>query len=174
MASPSVSPMESVTSSSTQSSASRTTSSTSSIHPHLGRSSSYSHVFPSHQNLIKPQNPIPGTNTRGLSKETKALGRQLLQNNATIPAMQDDHSVLFSNGLQWLLDMATETEKKAAAKPRRPSTRVSPLTEDAVRGLDKHGRHSRIHEVRGTESVNNSSDNRARVNAWVSETGAAP
>jgi hypothetical protein len=173
MASPSISPMESVTSSSTQSSASRNTSSASSTHPHLARSSSYSHVFPSHQNLIKPQNPIPGTTTRGLSQDTKALARQILQNNRTTPTTQDDPISLFSNGLQWLLDMATETEK-ASIKPTRQSTRVSPLTEDAVRGLDKHGRHSRIKEVRDSESVASSSVDRARINAWVSETDAAP
>jgi hypothetical protein len=69
--------------------------------------------------------------------------------------------------------MTTETEK-ASVKPARHSSRVSPLTEDAVRGLDKHGRHSRIKEIHGTDSVASSSDNRARINAWVSETGAAP
>jgi hypothetical protein len=170
MASPSISPMESVTSSSNQSSASRTTSST---HPHLARSSSYSHVFPSHQNLIEPQNPIPGTTTRGLSQDTKALARQILQNNRAAATTHDDPVSLFSNGLQWLLDMAAETEK-ASIKSTRQSTRVSPLTEDAVRGLDKHGRHCRIKEIRDSGSVASSSVDRARINAWVSETDAAP
>lgn len=172
MTSPSISPMESVNSSST--SASRTTSSTSSTHPHLARSSSYSHVFPSHQNLIKPQDPIPGTATRGLSKDTKALARELLQKNTTIPAGQYERTLLFSSGLQWLLEAATEAEKKSPTpKPSRPSTRVSPLTEDAIRGLDRHGRYSRITEVIDGES-GSSCDNRARINAWVSETDAAP
>jgi hypothetical protein len=137
------------------------------------RSSSYSHVFPSHQNLIKPQNPIPGPTTRGLSKDTKAIARQLLQNERTSLAIHEEHPQLFSSGLQWLLDMTIETEK-ATSKPIRKQSGVSPLTEDAVRGLDKHGRHSRIKEVHGTESVASSSDHRARINAWVSETDAAP
>ena len=173
MTSPSISPMESVNSSST--SASRTTSSTSSTHSHLARSNSDSHVFPSHRNIIKPQNPVAGTNPRGLSADTKALYRQLLQNTAPVHAGQDERTVLFSSGLQWLLDVATEAESKAPrpSKPSRPSTRISPLTEDAVRGLDRHGRHSRVTELRDGES-DSSSDNRARVNAWVSETDAAP
>jgi hypothetical protein len=173
MASPSISPMESVTSSSHQSSTSRNTSSTSSTHPHLARSSSYSHVFPSHQNLVKPQNPIPGPTPRGLSKDTKDLARQLLQQNRTTLSKHEEHPQLFSSGLQWLLDMAIETER-ATTKPVRQSSRVSPLTEDAVRGLDRHGRHSRIKEIHGTESVASSSVDRARINAWVSETDAAP
>jgi hypothetical protein len=173
MASPSISPMESVTSSSHQSSTSRNTSSASSTHPHLARSSSYSHVFPSHQNLITPQNPIPGTNQRGLSKNTKDLARQLLQQNRTTLSKHEEQPQLFSSGLQWLLDVAIETER-ATPKPIRQSSRVSPLTEDAVRGLDKHGRHSRITELHGTESVASSNVDRARINAWVSETDAAP
>lgn len=99
MTTPSVSPMDSVTSSSTQSTASRVASSTSSTHPNLARSSSYSHVFPSHQNLINPSNPIPNPNTPGLSKDTKALARRLLQNNPTVPSLQDERTVLFSSGL---------------------------------------------------------------------------
>jgi len=173
MTTPSISPMESVTSSST--SASRNTSSTSSTHPHLARSSSYSHVFPSHQNLIKPQNPVAGTNTRGLSNDTKALARQLLQSNAKVAAVQDERTLLFSSGLQWLLNVATEAEKKSPTpRPSRPSTRVSPLTEDAVRGLDRHSRYSRITEIVDGQSESTSSDNRARINAWVSETDGAP
>lgn len=170
MTAPSIAPMESVNSSST--SASRTTSSTSSTHPHLSKSSSYSHVFPSHQNLVKPQSPIPGTATQGLSPDTKALARQLLHNKAPVHSVHDERTLLFSSGLQWLLDVATETEKKSP-RPSRPSTRVSLLTEDAVRGLDRHGRHSRITEVCDGES-DSLSDNRARINAWVSETDAAP
>lgn len=173
MASPSVSPMESVTSSSTQSSASRTTSSTSSIHPHLARSSSYSHVFPSHQNLVNPSNPIPEPNTRGLSKDTKALARRLLQENPAVPACKDERTLLFSSGLQWLLETATEAEK-ASPRQVRQSTRVAPLTEDAVRNLDKHRRHCRVKEVRDSDSVASSKVDRARINAWVSETDAAP
>ncbi|KAH0358023.1 hypothetical protein KCU83_g548, partial [Aureobasidium melanogenum] len=128
--------MESVTSS-TQSTTSRIASSTSSTPPNLARSSSYSHVFPSHQNLIDPSNPVPDSNTRGLSKDTKALARRLLQNNPTVSACNDERTLLFSSGLQWLLDTATEAEK-ASPRPARQSTRVAPLTEDAVRNLDKH------------------------------------
>ncbi|KAG9648781.1 hypothetical protein KCU64_g9673, partial [Aureobasidium melanogenum] len=165
--------MESVTSSSTQSTTSRIASSTSSTPPNLARSSSYSHVFPSHQNLIDPSNPIPDSNTRGLSKDTKALARRLLQNNPTVSACNDERTLLFSSGLQWLLDTATEAEK-ASPRPARQSTRVAPLTEDAVRNLDKHGRHCRVKEVRDTGSVASSKVDRARINAWVSETDAAP
>ncbi|CAD0088265.1 unnamed protein product [Aureobasidium mustum] len=174
MTTPSISPMESVTSSSTQSSTSRMASSTDSTHPNLVRSSSYSHVFPSHQNLINPTNSVPSTNTRGLSKDTKALARQLLQSNPVVPACKDERTLLFSSGLQWLLDTATEAEKESP-RPARQSTRVAPLTEDAVRKLDKHGRHCRVQEVRDSASVASSSKvDRARINAWVSETDAAP
>ncbi|CAD0108549.1 unnamed protein product [Aureobasidium uvarum] len=173
MPSPSISPMESVTSSSTQSTTSRITSSTASAHPSLARTGSYSHVFPSHQNLINAQNPVPSPTTRGLSKDTKALARQLLQNNSMISAMQDERTHLFANGLQWLLDTATEAERGAPTSTRQ-STRVSPLTEDAVRKLDKHGRHSRIKEIQDNGSVASSKVDRARINAWVSETDAAP
>jgi len=83
--------------------------------------------------------------------------------------------MLFSSGLQWLLDVATEAEKKSPTlRPNRPSTRVSPLTEDAVRGLDRHSRYSRITEIVDGQSESTSSDNRARINAWVSETDGAP
>ncbi|KEQ62399.1 uncharacterized protein M437DRAFT_49186 [Aureobasidium melanogenum CBS 110374] len=167
MTAPSISPMESVTSSSTQSSTSRNASSSSSIHPNLARSSSYSHVFPSHQNLINPSDPIR------LSEDTKALARRLLQSNPTHPALKDERTLLFSSGLQWLLDTATEAEK-ASPRSVRQSTRVSPLTEEAVRKLDKHGRHCRVKEVRDTRSMNSSEVDRARINAWVSETDAAP
>ncbi|KAK6000469.1 hypothetical protein QM012_003715 [Aureobasidium pullulans] len=173
MTTPSISPMESVTSSSAQSTNSRNTSSTSSTHPNLIRSSSYSHVFPSHQNLIDSTNPIPDTNTRGLSKDTKALARQLLPSNAALCALKDERTSLFSNGLQWLLDTAAEAER-GSPRPVRQSTRVSPLTEDAIRNLDKHGRHCRDKEVRDSASVAASKLDRARINAWVSETDAAP
>ncbi|KER00111.1 hypothetical protein AUEXF2481DRAFT_117596 [Aureobasidium subglaciale EXF-2481] len=166
MPSPSISPIDSTTSSSTQSTTSRITSSTSSKPP-FARSSSYSHVFPSTQNLV---NPVPGApNPRGLSEDTKALARKLLQNQPQCPAIQGERTKLFSNGLQWLLDAATETEKNAG-RPARHSTRVAPLTEDAVRKLDKHGRHSRIQEIRENESVASSTVDRARIDAWVSET----
>lgn len=173
MTTPSISPMESVTSSSTQSSTSRNASSSSSTHPSLARSSSYSHVFPSHQNLINPSDPIRDPDTRGLSEDTKALARRLLQSNPTHPALKDERTLLFSSGLQWLLDTATEAEK-ASPRSVRQSTRVSPLTEEAVRKLDKHGRHCRVKEVRDTRSMNSSEVDRARIHAWVSETDAAP
>ncbi|KAH0364843.1 hypothetical protein KCU65_g6559, partial [Aureobasidium melanogenum] len=173
MTTPSISPMESVTSSSTQSSTSRNASSSSSTHPNLARSSSYSHVFPSHHNLVNSSNSIPDANTRGLSEDTKALARRLLQNNPTISACQDERTLLFSSGLQWLLDTATEAEK-ASPRSVRQSTRVSPLTEDAIRSLDKHGRHCRVKEIRDTRSMASSEVDRARINAWVSETDAAP
>lgn len=173
MTTPSISPMESATSSSTQSTTSRIASSTSSTHPDLARSSSYSHVFPSHQNLIDSSNLVSDPNTRGLSKDTKALARRLLQNNPSVPALQDERTLLFSSGLQWLLDTATEAEK-GSPRPVRHSTRVAPLTEDAVRNLDKHGRHCRVKEVRDSASVASSKVDRARINAWVSETDAAP
>ncbi|KAI5240864.1 hypothetical protein E4T42_08240 [Aureobasidium subglaciale] len=134
MPSPSISPMDSTTSSSTQSTTSCITSSTSSKPP-FARSSSYSHVFPSTQNLV---NPVPGApNPRGLSEDTKALARKLLQNQPQCPAIQGERTKLFSNGLQWLLDAATETEKN---------------------------------EIRENESVASSTVDRARIDAWVSET----
>ena len=173
MASPSISPMESVTSSSTQSTASHNASSTIATHPNLARTGSYSHVFPSPQNLINAQNPIASTNTRGLSKDTKALARQLLQDNSIVSAMQDERTHLFASGLQWLLDTATEAERGYPTSTRQ-STRVAPLTEDAVRKLDKHGGHSRIKELQDNGSVARSKVDRARINAWVSETDAVP
>ncbi|KAI5202338.1 hypothetical protein E4T39_04726 [Aureobasidium subglaciale] len=161
MPAPSISPMESTTSSSTKSITSRITSSTSSTQPPFARSSSYSH------NLV---NPVPGApTTRGLSEDTKALARKLLQSQPLCPAMHDERTKLFSNGLQWLLDAATETERDASS-PARHSTRVAPLTEDAVRKLDKHGRHSRIKAVGENESVASSTVDRARIDAWVSGT----
>ncbi|THZ66050.1 hypothetical protein D6C85_08201 [Aureobasidium pullulans] len=159
MAAPSISPMESTTSSSSTNSHKT---STSSLNPHL--EGGYDYVFPAHKKTTT-------SNTQGLSENTKSLYKQLLHQKPLMPALSDDHTVLFSNGLQWLLDTATETERAAADRKRREKRMGAPLTEDAVRALDSN---PRIKDLGDLDSVSAASVDRARIDAWVTEMDAAP
>lgn len=122
--------------SSSQSISTTTTSDPSRTNIH--RQQSYTHSFPLQHTSCPPTYPQPA----GLSTETKALAKHLLH-----PQEPQDKTQLFSSGLKWLLDSATETEK-AFMHPRR----VSLLTETAVKRHNKTEDGKRSHVVHEVDS----------------------
>lgn len=96
------------------------------------------------------------------------LAKQLLN-----PSHHDDKSLLFSGGLQWLIDSATELER---AK-ERDSRRISLLTEDAVQTLSrtKDGKRKLIKAIdKNNGEIESDLGDCERVEDWVSQqTGAS-
>jgi hypothetical protein len=168
--------------------------STSSTRPDLARQSSYTHTFPSTSSSSLTTTSTTTSSSypdqkqhQGLSKSTTLLAKQLFHPDKSRPSCYDNPS-LFCNGLQWLLESTSEPHILAKTTGSSSRRSVMPLTEDAVRRLDRHARHdNRIREMRQSgagagagagsrtvESLAGSSVvDRSSIDAWVSQTTAS-
>lgn len=150
--------MDSTTSIDSTSTSSSSTSASSS--QYIARQQSFSHSFP-----VQPKAAING---KGLSASTIKLAKKALQPENELNDGHSDRTMLFSGGLSWLLNAATEVERANTRNPRRPSL----LTEDAVRDFEKSrgaGKKtfSKIDERVG--EVDFASNDSQRIDAWISQ-----